>query len=76
MVKAVRSGAFKPQGFLPFFMFYMYLYIIQGMQLTLLAKSTCHHKNTSYFVNFTDNHTRFTLSSSLHIFLAKNYVVS
>ena len=33
-------------------------------------------KNTSYVVNFTDNHTRSTLSSSLHIFLAKNNVVS
>ena len=39
------------------------------MQKTLSAKSTCHHKNTSYFVNFTDNHTRSTLSNSLHIFL-------
>ena len=46
------------------------------MQLTLSVKSTCHHKNASYFVSFTDNHTRSTLSSSLHIFLTKNNVVS
>ena len=46
------------------------------MQMTLSAKSTCHHKNTSYFVSFTDNHTKFTLCRSLHIFLAKNNVVS
>ena len=41
------------------------------MQLSLSVKSTCHHKNASYFVNFTDNLTGSTLASSLHIFLAK-----
>ena len=39
------------------------------MQLTLSVKCTCHHKNASYLVNFTENHTKSTLSSSLHIFL-------
>ena len=39
------------------------------MQLTLSVKCTYHHKNASYFVNFTENHTKSTLSSSLHIFL-------
>ena len=46
------------------------------MQLSLSVKSTCHHKNASYFVNFTDNLTGSTLANSLHIFLAKNNVVS
>ena len=49
---------------------------MEGIQLTLSVKSTCHHKNASYYVNFTDNRTRSTLSSSLHIFLAKNNMVS
>ena len=39
--------------------------------MTLLAKCTCHHKNTSYFVNFTDNHTRSTLSTHYTFFFQK-----